>query len=176
MTEQKLPKLLNELAKISAGPVRSSLAEEIKNQIPTGLARHRARDTVNIVIDLRVSKIAAAAVIILTMLLWANFLRTRDATSGGIYQDCRLVMSYLLGGTGKDVDAIKPKYEYLVQHGIDVAYYGDSIGQEDGDAVLMQWKLPDGKYRVIFGDLTESEVSAEELIKLQSQMLQKRSK
>ena len=55
-------------------------------------------------------------------------------------------------------------------------YYGDSIDPEDGDAVLVQWKLSDGRYRVILGDFRVRTVSAEELIKLQAQMLQKKAK
>ncbi len=42
--------------------------------------------------------------------------------------------------------------------------------------VLMQWKLSDGRYVVIFGDGREREVGAGELIKLQARMLQKRAK
>jgi len=55
-------------------------------------------------------------------------------------------------------------------------YYGDVIDPADGNAVLMQWKLSDGSYRVIFADLREETISAEELIKLQAQMLQKKAK
>ena len=57
-----------------------------------------------------------------------------------------------------------------------LAYYGDSIDLEDSNAVLMQWKFSNGKYRVIFGDLREKAINAEELIKLQTQMLQKKPK
>jgi hypothetical protein len=55
-------------------------------------------------------------------------------------------------------------------------YYGDSVDPQDSDAVLIQWKLSDGEYRVIFGDLREKTVSAEELIRLQAKMLRKKAK
>jgi hypothetical protein len=35
----------------------------------------------------------------------------------------------------------------------------------------MYWKLANGRYKVIFGDLSAKTVNAEELIDLQSQML-----
>ena len=55
-------------------------------------------------------------------------------------------------------------------------FYGDSIDTEDSNAVLMQWKLSDGEYGVMFGDLRTKTVGAEELIKLQARMLQKKKK
>ncbi len=185
MREDELKKLLNELSDATAEQVRGGLAEEIKQQIPERLVPHRrGMDTINIIIDLRVSKLAAAAVIIITMILLAHLFGGRDLTSGRIYQDGKLLARYLLGGESasrSDVLVGMSKfYEHLVQQGMDVAYYGDSIDPEDSNAVLMQWKLSaeccDGMYRVIFGDLREETVSAEELIKLQSRMLQKKAK
>lgn len=180
--QEELPKLLNELADAtSAEPVRDGLAEDIKQQIPHKLAPHRdARDTVNIMIDLRISRLAAAAVIIMTMILSANFLGGRGSTGDGIYQDGKLLIKYCLAGkdAGKSdvLSGMSSFYEYLVQQGREVVYYGDSIDTEDGNAVLMQWKLDDGKYRVMFADLRTEAVTAEELVKLQSRMLQKRVK
>jgi hypothetical protein len=55
-------------------------------------------------------------------------------------------------------------------------YYGDSIDSKDSSAVLIQWKLDNGRYSVILGDLSVKTVNAEELIKLQAQMLQKKAK
>ena len=119
--------------------------------------------SINVVIDLRISKLAAAAVIIITMVLCANLLGGRDS-SGGIIEDSRLLAKYLLGGDyGGKNDVLK-----------DVVYYGNSIEAGDSNAVLMQWKLPDGRYRVKFGDKSEKTVTAEELIELQAQMLMRR--
>jgi len=180
MKEDKLGKLLNELAERTAEPLPSGLAEDIKHQIPHRLTSHRGgMDTVNIIIDLRISKLAATAAIIITMILCANFLGGRDSTAGGIYQDSKMLVKYLLGGEGlggSNVSVARSRYEYLAQKGKDVAYYGDNIDPQDCNAVLMQWKLADGRYRVIFGDLREKTINADELIKLQAQMLQKGEK
>ena len=176
MREDELKKLLNELSDATAERVRGGLAEEIKHQIPDRLVPHRGgMDTINIIIDLRISKLAAAAVIIITMILLAHLFGGRDLTSGGIYQDSKLLARYLLGGGSVGRSDELASMSKLYEHR-DAAYYGDSIDPEDGNAVLMHWKLSDDKYRVIFGDLREMEVSAEELIKLQSRMLQKRAK
>jgi len=181
MREEKMKKLLNELSGATAEVVRPGLAEDIKQQIPGRLMPHRGgMDTINIIIDLRVSKLAAAAVIIITMILLAHFLGGGDSRGDGIYQNSKLLARYLLGGESADRNdvlvSMSKFYEYLVEHGKDAVYYGDSIDREDSNAVLMHWKLSDDKYMVILGDLREREVSAEELIKLQARMLQKRAK
>lgn len=181
MEEEKLGKLLNELADTTAEPADPDLAEDIKNHIPRRLGPHRGGiDTIKIMIDLRVSKVAAAAAIIITTLLFATFLGGRGSTGDSIYQDSKLLIEYCLVGDGiarSDVLAGGAKfYEYLVRQGRDAAYYGHSIDPDDKDAVLIQWKLDKGRYRVIFGDLRTKTVTAEELIKLQARMLQKKTK
>ena len=179
MREEKLKKLLNELAERTAEPVHPGLAEDIKRQIPHSLQRRRGMNTINIMIDLRISKLAAAAAIIITVILCASFLGGRDSIGDGIYQDSKLLVKYCLGGEsasrGDVLAGMSKFYEYLVHQGRDVVYYGDSIDPEDNNAVLMQWKLSDGKYKVIFGDLRAKIVSAEELIKLQARMLQRKT-
>jgi hypothetical protein len=180
MNEEKLEKLLNELADATAEPVPPYLAEDIKHQIPQQLSPHRGGvDTVNIIVDLRISKLAAAAAIIVTMILFASFFGGRSQGNGGIYQSGKLLVEYCLGGIVVDrsnVLTAKSRYEYLARTGKDVVYYGDSVDPRDSNAVLIQWKLSDGEYRVVFGDLHEETVSAEELIRLQAQMLQKKAK
>jgi len=178
MKEEKLEKLLNELADATVETVRPGLAEDIKDNIPQHFPHHRrGMDTVNIIIDLRISKLAAAAAIIITMILCANFLDGQASTDEGIYQDGKMLVKYLFGqAAGKGSVAVRSRYEHLVQKGKDVVYYGDSIDPEDTDAVLMHWKLPDGKYNIVFADFRQETVSAEELIQLQARMLQKKTK
>lgn len=178
MRNEKLARLLNELTQRPAEPVRADLAEDIKQQIPQQLIPHSAADTISIIIDLRVSKLAVAAVIIITMVLCAHFFGSINSTGGGIYQDGGMLVRYFLGDVGKSgMQAGASRfYEYLVHQGREVVYYADSIGPADSNAVLIHWKLPNGRYGVVFGDLHEREVSAEELIKLQARMLQKKTR
>ena len=177
MEQEKLDKLLNELAERTAEPVRPGLAEDIKEQIPAGLGTHRGGlNTINIIIDLRINKLVAAAVIIIAMILLVSFFGTRDSQGGNIYQEGKLFLRYLLGKDRVDVLTVRSRYEQLVQEGKEAAYYGDSVDARDSNAVLMQWKISDGRYQVIFKDFRMKEVSAEELIRLQAQMLQKRRK
>ena len=58
-------------------------------------------------------------------------------------------------------------YMTLVQDKKEPAYYGESVGPDDADAVLMRWKISDDEYRVLFGDLTTKDVTAEELAELE---------
>lgn len=180
MRKEKLKQLLKELAKRVREPVRPGLGEDIKHQIPTRLLRHRGGwDTINIIIDLRMSKSVAAAVIVITMILLANFLGSRDSTGGDIFQDSMLLIKYVGGWTDADrinVSAGRSKYEHLLGLGEEVAWYGDDIDLQDSDAVLMQRKLSEGKYEVMLVDGRERQVSSEELIKLLTQMLQKKTK
>jgi hypothetical protein len=46
--------------------------------------------------------------------------------------------------------------------------HGKTVGPEDRDKVLFRWRLDDGGYRVIFGDLTARTVSAEKLKELEA--------
>jgi hypothetical protein len=178
MKNEELQKLLNELADVTAEPIRGGLADEIKSQVPQPLTPHKGgMDAVNIVIHLRISKFAAAAIIIVTMLLCAHLLGDRSSRSNGILQESRFLISYLLGGENPDVEVqagLSGYYENLLRQGIDVAYYGDNIDPEDANAVLMHWKISEGWYKVIFADLHIKTVSPEELIELQRRMLQKK--
>lgn len=175
MREEKLKELLNELAEWGTEPTRPGLAEDIKHQIPHRLMPHRAgMDTINVLIDLRISKLAAAAVIIITIVLFAHFFGGRDLTDDGM----DLVRHYLgwRDSSKSDTLAGMLKYEDLIDQDMEVVYYDNSIDPEDSNAVLAHWKLSDGKYRVIFADFRTKIVEAGELIKLQARMLQKKEK
>ncbi len=59
-------------------------------------------------------------------------------------------------------------YNQLVQDNKDPAYYGETVTADDANAVLMRWKVSDNEYRVIFGDLTAENVSADRLSELEN--------
>ena len=58
-------------------------------------------------------------------------------------------------------------YAQLARENKDVAYYGDTVTAKDSEKVLMRWKISDDEYRVILGDLTTKNLSAEELAELE---------
>lgn len=180
MEKERLENLLNELAERTAEPVRPSLAEDIKRRIPSHLATHRGGlDTIRIIIDLRVSKLAAAAVIIATMILCTTFFGGADSAGGGLYQDSKMLLTYFLKGsigTNKHMLEQLQESSDFFQNGREVVYYGDSVKGKDKDALLMHWKISENRYRVICGDFRTEVVNAERLIKLQAEMLQKKSK
>jgi predicted house-cleaning noncanonical NTP pyrophosphatase (MazG superfamily) len=67
----------------------------------------------------------------------------------------------------RQVQSLGMFYMTLVQDKKEPAYYGESVGPDDADKVLMRWKISDNQYRVIFGDLTIKNVPAEELAELE---------
>jgi len=59
-------------------------------------------------------------------------------------------------------------YKYLVEENKDPVYYGETVGPDDTDKVLLRWKLDDGQYRVIFGDLHANTVTADVMKELET--------
>ena len=58
-------------------------------------------------------------------------------------------------------------YRTLVDENKDPAYYGETVRPDDTNKVLLRWKLDDGQYRVIYGDLSIKNVTPEELAELE---------
>jgi hypothetical protein len=176
MKEENVEQLLNELAQRATEPVRPGFDQEIKQRIPHRLTRHKIGwDTVNIIIDLRLNRSVAAAVIIVAVLLLLNVFGGRD-TSSGLFQDSMLLIKYWGGASQSDIATGRTKYEHLLQKGEDVTWYGDWIDPANDNAVLMQQKLPAGKYMVTYVDGRETEVDSEQLIELLSRTMQKRAR
>jgi len=177
MKEEQLKKALNELAKAGEEPVHPDLAEDIKHHIPHTLNPHkRGMNTINIIIDLRINKLVAAAIIITTMILLAHFFSGREIPGDSIFKDSKMLAAYFLRGNANnsDLSAVRSRYKYLLKRGEQAVYYGDKANLNDSRTVLLQWKLPDGNYRVITGDWQEKTVDAEQLIELLSYMLQEK--
>jgi hypothetical protein len=63
------------------------------------------------------------------------------------------------------------RYGQLMSENRDVVYYGTKVTTEYPHAVLLRWRLDDGQYRVIFGDLTVQDVPAERLKALEAMPL-----
>ncbi len=174
MGESKIEEILKSLSEHGIERARPELAQEIKARIPSRLSV-RPWDTISIIVDLRISRLAAAAVILLAMLLIGVFLGSRDSAGARMYDDIR----YTLGGE----NACRAEFlgnlarfrDQLKAQGREVVYYGDQANPKDPFAIIMYWKLPDDKYGVILSDLTARTVSTKMLITLQDYMLQTRS-
>jgi hypothetical protein len=179
MKEERLEELLNELAERVVEPVRPGLAEDMKHQIPSTLGPHRGgMETINIIVHLRINRLTAAASILIAMILLANLFGGQDASGAGILDDGRILARYFLGtNVGQShLSALRSRYEHLVQKGEEAIFHADKTAVGQSNEVLLYWKLPDEKYRVVFGDFCEMTVSADVLIKLQAYMLQNRTK
>ncbi|MHC4743340.1 MAG: LamG-like jellyroll fold domain-containing protein [Planctomycetota bacterium] len=68
----------------------------------------------------------------------------------------------------RPVQALRMFYAMQMQNGNDPAYYGDQVTPEFPHAILMRWSIEHGNYRVIFGDLSVAEVTADELAELEA--------
>ena len=178
MGKRTIQDLLRAFSQRGIERARPGLAEELKNRIPHRLSIHRM-DTINIIVDLRISRLAAAAAIVVAMLLIGGFFGGRDAVGRRMYDDSKMFLKYTLGGEkAYQADVLEGLVRFrdaLIAQGREVVYYED-VDIDDKYAVVMHWKLPDGKYGVILGDLSPREVSARLLITLQARMLQDRAK
>ena len=168
--------LLQRLPKCLAESVPSDLGRRIKQQIPQRLLPHRwGGETVNIIVHLRISRLTALAAIVLTLVLCARFYRDSDpARSTRLYDDFKILLNLLPGkeGTQADVQASLLRFQNtLAAKGFDVVYLDNAFASDFAQALLMYWKLPSGEYNVIYRDLRMVKVDAEELIKLQSEMI-----
>jgi hypothetical protein len=177
MEEDQIKQLLTELGPRLTEPVPPELGEQIKQRIPHRLSRHKISwDTVNIIIDLRLSKSVAAAAIVIALILLLNLFGGRDSTMSGIVEDGVLLVKYW-GGTAKtDVSTVRTKYERLLERGEEVVWYGGATNPKDGNAVLMHQKMTGNKYVVTFIDGHEKEVDSEELIGLLTRILREKAK
>lgn len=178
MRDEKLKKLLSKLADFTAEPVPDGLDEDIRHHIPYRLVRHKVNwHTFRIMIDLRLSRSVAAAVIIVSISVWATFLGAWSTSPNQILQDSKLLMKCgwdgEKAGRGEVLQSLEDFCAYLAEQGEKVTYYGRDTDPDNDYAILMHWKLSDGQHRVIFNDLSTMVVPPDTLIKLQTYMLKK---
>jgi outer membrane lipoprotein-sorting protein len=96
----------------------------------------------------------------------AEQLRLKLKEAGSEEQQAAIIMKMM-----QPVQSLGMFYMALVQDKKEPVYYGDKVTPEFGHAVLMHWKKDEGKYRVIFGDLTAEDVNAQRLAELESMPL-----
>ncbi len=177
--KEQIEKLLRAFPKRGLEPVRPGLMQEIKNRIPHRLIPHRM-DSINIIVDLRISRIAAAAAIILALIVAGALFGGREALDGRMVQDGKVFLKYTFAGKdayrGDVINELLNLRDGLLSQGKEVVYYGDRTSLNDPHVVLMHWKLDEDRYGVILGDLSARTVSGKTLIRLQAYMLKKESK
>jgi hypothetical protein len=178
MDNERITDLLRDVSQSLGSPIRPGLSTEIKRRIPERLAPHGV-GTINIIVDLRVSRIAAAAAILIGLVVFGGIVESRGGALQ-MYRDSKLLVRYALAGEdaykGEALSNLANIRDSLIAQGREVTYYGDNVNRKDEMAILMQWKIDDNKYGVILGDLSAQTVSPTTLIWLQAQMLQERRK
>jgi len=179
MGTRRIEDLLQDLADRGIERPRPGLAQAIKDRIPHRLVAHRM-DTINIIVDLRVSRLAAAAAVILALLVVGAVFGHRDAAGRRMYEDSRLFLQYTLGGenayAARVIQNLAQFRDDLIAQGREVVFLGDQVDLKNRYAVVMYWRLSDDKYGVVLGDLSARTVSANTLIRLQTFMLKEQEK
>ncbi len=179
MNRDRLEIMLGELGEAAPGTVGGRLADRVKAGIPEDFRPHRGgMDSVNIIIDLRVSRVAAAAAIVGATVLFAAFFGSRGREAG-LYRDSKAIIEYLsranqlsmgaaaVANAAKDAGTLADR-EFVI--------YGETAGSGDSNSLLMHWKLGEDKYRVMFSDKRTETVDSERLIRLQADMIQRITK
>ena len=75
----------------------------------------------------------------------------------------------------KDLQNLLPAgmfYTQMASADKEAVYYGDKVTADNPELVLLRWKVSDGVYRVIFGNLTATDVNAEELTELEKPFME----
>lgn len=174
MGTPRIEDLLRDLATHGIERARPGLAQRIKERIPQRLAPHRM-DRISIIVDLRISRLAAAATILIAMLVLGSLLGGPNAIGREMLHDSKLLLQYTLAGENvtrsQVVGNLMQLRDEMTAQGREVVFYGD-LGLSNRYSIIMHWKLSDDRYGVVLGDLSARTVSAGTLILLQSHMLQ----
>ncbi len=176
--KESLKKHLRTLAERGIESPGLELMHRIKERIPARLVPHRM-DTVSIIVDFRISRIGAAAAIIVALILAGSFFGGREGIGANVLEDGKLFIKYKLGGekalSSLTPDGLMGLRDSLLAQGREVVCYSENLDNDDPFAILMYWRLSEDEYCVVMGDLSARTISARTLIRLQTYMLQKRS-
>ncbi len=179
MGTQRIEDLLRALAARGIERARPALAQEIKNRIPRRLIPHRI-DLVGILAGLRISRFAAAATILVALLVTGSFFGGRDAVGRQMYEDSKLLLQYTLAGENacksRILGSLMQFRDDMAAQGREVVFYGDQIDFSNRYTIVLHWRLSEDRYGVVLGDLSARTISSDMLIRLQTYMLQERTK
>lgn len=179
MKTRKIEDHLRALGECGFDRVRPGLAQKIKSQIPGRLIPHRM-DLLGAFAELRINRLAAAAVILLALLAAGSFFGGTSAVGTQMYEDSKLLLQYTLAGENACKSRILSNLmqfrDDMAAQGREVVFYGDQVDLTNRYSIVMHWKLSEDKYGVVLGDLSARTVSSDMLIRLQTYMLQERAK
>ena len=171
MTVSRLEDLLLELGRRTGEAAPAGLGERIKHHIPV---RHGSsgwgKDTINIMVHLKISRMAAVAAIILSLIVFGSLFSSKSWLETEWVQDVRSTIRDALGTGGAKVDLAR-MYQDLANSGVEVVYFERNANSVDPTLVLMYWRLPEGDYRVVFSNGRVIRAGPEMLIGLQAQMI-----
>jgi len=100
------------------------------------------------------------------------FRQTEDIDVNNLSQEAQEALSQKMIETMRPMQSLMGFYMMLVGEKKEPAYYGDVVGPNDIDKVLLRWKTGDNEYRVIYGDLSVETVDGSVLAELERQIQQ----
>jgi len=179
MGTQRIEDLLEALGTHGFDRARPELAQEIKGRIPHRLIPHRT-DLVGMLAEVRISRFAAAATILVALLVSGSFFGGRDAVGKQMYEDSKLLFQYMLAGENacksRVLNNLMRFRDDMAAQGREVVFYGDQVDLNNRYSIILHWKLSDDRYGVVLGDLSARTISGDMLIRLQTYMLQEQAK
>jgi hypothetical protein len=170
MMGSRLENLLLELARRTGEAAPAGLGERIKHHIPIKHISGGWGNGINIMVHLKISRMAAVAAIILSLIVFGSLFSSKSWSEAEWVQDVRSTIRDALGTGGAKVDLAK-MYQDLANSGVEVVYFERNANSLDPTLVLMYWKLPEGDYRVVFSNGRVIRAGPEMLIGLQAQMI-----
>ncbi|MDH7600002.1 MAG: hypothetical protein QHH07_10285 [Sedimentisphaerales bacterium] len=166
--DQQIERLLRELGCCADERPSEGLAGRIKSQIPHQLmARSGDRQPISIFIHLKINRLAAAAIIAASLLIFYGLFGGRAQLEGGLAG----MLEDLLTWRRSTLSGLTNIYQELLNSGKEVVFFQEHAGKQDPSLILMYWRLPEGDYRVIFSDGRMTRVDAETLIRIQAGMI-----
>jgi hypothetical protein len=178
MNREKIETMLEKLGRATEGCAAGELGAKIKGQIPEDLRPHRkGMDSINIIIDLRVGRLAAAAAILGAAVLFGALFGGRDPVRT-LYQDGKVLVEYITGANKPTLAGLSARIAATdPETGDEKGFlYGERRRSQDSNDLLMHWRLDQDRYRVVFIDMRTDTVNSEELIKIQSRMIRRMTK
>lgn len=92
----KSEELLRQMARSINEPISDDLADRIKKQIPQALHHRKwGKGPINIIVHLRISRLAAVAAIIITLMACTVIYQGHRQDSDGIYDDFKTLVTFL---------------------------------------------------------------------------------
>jgi len=175
MQNNDIEKMLKDLAVKTSELAPEGLSDRIKEQIPSELKEYKGKfDTVRIIVDIKIGRLAAAVIIIL-MIIFCTDIYNRAEYGNTFLGDTKFLFSYIAGTSMPNPTGnLEPSESGVFSMGGREVFYCGDDKSGSKDAILMHWEIAEGQHRIVFADQSTKIVSGDELIELLSNALREK--